>query len=312
MDLLKKLEELISLGRFDEAFQLILSEAPNDLKPLIERSITQPDEIKKIDGFWKDVTLLVHLSYSSNALSKEIDNQSLASCVVASVNAVKLANELGVRSIAPKMMRNAGRALSLMNMKDRAERMLVEAERVCLEIGKKDELLGIYNDLSILYFEEGKYLEAKEKIESAMKIAENRTDYEAINSFSIAAEVYTKLGEFEKAEQNYKRAETLLRELVKKEESDKLDLGVLLSNYAIFCKKVGKFDLAEKMLLESLKIFEELEKLDFSFAQFVATNLRHLGDLYRETKRFEEAEKFYAKSREKFREIQGRWESFGS
>ncbi|MEM4292526.1 MAG: hypothetical protein QXR50_07430, partial [Archaeoglobaceae archaeon] len=92
MDLLKKLEELISLGRFDEAFQLILSEAPNDLKPLIERSITQPDEIKKIDGFWKDVTLLVHLSYSSNALSKEIDNQSLVSCVVASVNAVKLAN----------------------------------------------------------------------------------------------------------------------------------------------------------------------------------------------------------------------------
>lgn len=311
MDLLKKLEELIALEKFDEAFQLILSEAPNDLKPLIERSITKPEEIKKIDGFWKDVTLLVHFSHSSNALSKEMDNQSLVSCVVASVNAVKLANELGIKSITPKIMRNAGRALSLMNMKDRAERMLIEAEKVCLELGKKDELLGIYNDLSALYFEGGRYSEAKEKIESAMEIAENRDDYEAINSFSIAAEVYTKLGEFEKAEKNYKKAETLLRELVKKEESNKLDLGVLLSNYAIFCKKIGKFDLAERMLLESLRIFEELEKLDLSFAQFVATSLRHLGDLYREAKRFDEAEKFYAKSREKFREIQRRWESLG-
>lgn len=309
MDLLKKLEELIALEKFDEAFQLILSEAPDDLKPLIERSITKPEEIKKIDGFWKDVTLLVYFSNSSNTLSKEIDNQSLVSCVVASVNAVKLANELGIKSITPKIMRNAGRALSLMNMKDRAERMLIEAEKICLELGKKDELLGIYNDLSALYFEGGRYSEAKEKIESAMEIAEDREDYEAINSFSIAAEVYTKLGEFEKAEKNYKKAETLLRELVKKEESSKLDLGVLLSNYAIFCKKIGKFDLAERMLLESLSIFEELENLDLSFAQFVATSLRHLGDLYREAKRFDEAERFYAKSREKFREIQGRWES---
>lgn len=307
--MLKKLEELIASEKFDEAFRLILSESPDDLRPLIEQSITRPEEIKKIEGFWKDVTLLVHFSYSSSVLSKEMDNQSLVSCVVASVNAVKLANKLGIKSITSKMMRNAGRALSLMNMKDRAERMLIEAEKVCLEIDKKDELLGIYNDLSILYFEGGRYLEAKEKIESAMKIAENRDDYEAINAFSIAAEVYAKLGEFEKAEQSYKKAETMLRELVKKEKSNKIDLGVLLSNYAIFCKKLGKFDLAEKMLLESLRIFEELEKFDASFSQFVATNLRHLGDLYREMKRFDEAEEFYARSREKFRDIQRSWES---
>lgn len=311
MDLLKKIEELIVSEKFDEAFQLILSESPEDLKPLIERSITRPEEIKKLEGFWRDVTLLVHISYSSNTLSKEMDNQSLVSCVVASVNAIKLANELGVRAVTPRIMRNAGRALILMNMKDRAERMLLEAEKVCLEIGKRDELLGIYNDLSTLYFEEGRYLEAKDKIESAMKIAEGKKDYEAINAISIAAEIYAKLGEFEKAEESYKKAEKMLRELVKKEESSKLDLGVLLSNYAIFCKKIGKFDLAERMLLESLRIFEELEKLDTSFSQFVATSLRHLGDLYRETKRYGEAQEFYARSREKFREVQKKWESPG-
>lgn len=312
MDVLKKVEELINSEKFNEAFQLVLSEAPDDLKPVIEKSIAKPEELRKIDGFWKDVALLVHFSYSSNILGRENDNRSLVSCVVASVNAIKLANKLGIRSIAPKMMRNAGRALSLMNMKDRAEKMLLEAERICMETGKIDDLLGIYNDLSALYFEGGKYMEAKETIEAAIKIAESRNDYEAINCFSIAAEVFSKLGEFERAEQNYKKAETMLRELVEKERSSKLELGILLSNYAIFCRKIGKFDVAEKMFLESLGIFEELEKLDFSFAQFVATNLRHLGDLYRETKRFEEAEKFYSKSREKFRNIQKRWESFGS
>ncbi len=312
MDVLKKVEELIALEKFDEAFQAVLSEAPDDLKPMIERSLTQPEELKEMEGFWKDIALLVHFSNSSSKLSREIDNQSLVSCVIASINAVKLANKLGIRSVTPKMMRNAGRALVFMKMRDRAERMLIEAEKVCLEIGKEDELLGIYNDLSALYFEGGNYSEAREKVEAAIKIAEKREDYEAINSFSIAAEVYSKLGEFEKAEQNYKKAETMLRGLVEKERSSKLELGILLSNYANFCKRIGKFDLAERMLLESLGIFEELEKLDFSFAQFVATNLRHLGDLYRETKKFDEAEKFYSKSREKFREIQRRWESFGS
>lgn len=310
--LLKKVEELINSEKYGEAFQLVLSEAPENLKPLIEKSITQPEELKKIEGFWKNIVLIVHLTYSSNLLLRENDNQSLVSCVIASVNAVKLAYELGIKSITPKMMRNAGRALNLMKMKERAEKMLIEAEKICIELDRRDDLIGIYNDLCVLYYEEGRYQEAKDKIESAIKIAGDRRDYEAINSFSIAAEVYSKLGEFERAEENYRKAEIMLREAVEKEKSTKLELGVLLSNYAIFCKKVGKFELAEKMLLESLGIFEEIEKLDFSFAQFVATTLRHLGDLYREIKKFEEAEKFYKRSREKFRDIQKKWESFGS
>jgi tetratricopeptide (TPR) repeat protein len=310
MDTLKKIEELIIGERFSEAFGLLISEAPEDLKPIIEKSISEPEILKDIEGFWKDLALLVHFSYSSTMLSKENDNRSLVSCVVASVSAIKIAMKLGAMRVAPRMMLNAGRALSIMKMDERAERMLLEAEKICIDYGNEDELLNVYNELSSLYYGEGRYEEAREKIDSALKLAAQREDEAVAESFSIAAEIYAKLGEFEKAEGFYEKARELLQEIVRQEKSSKLELGILLSNYAIFCRRLGKYEEAEKMLLESLEIFEELEKLDFTFAQFVATNLRHLGDLYREMKRFEDAEEFYKRSREKFREIQQSWEGF--
>jgi len=312
MDILKKIDELIAEERFAEAFNLLISEAPEDLRQRIEKSMVDPEEIKALEGFWKDLTLLLHFAYSSFTHARESDNQSLVSCVVASISAVKIAKKLGATKITPKMMINAGRCLNMMKMKDRAERMLLEAEKICIESGNEKELLRVYNELSSLYYEDGRYSEAKEKIDSALKLFGQRKDSEVAMSLSIAAEIYAKLGEFEKAEEFYIRAKEMLEEIANVERSSKFDLGILLSNYGIFCKKLGKYEVAEKMLLESLKIFEELEKLDFTFSQFVATNLRHLGDLYREMKRFKDAEKFYSMSREKFREIQRNWEKSAS
>ncbi|MEM4472698.1 MAG: tetratricopeptide repeat protein [Archaeoglobaceae archaeon] len=311
MNTIEKIEELILEEKFFEAFQLLLSEAPEEVKPIIEKSISNVEILKNLEGLWKNLALLIHFTYSSTLLSRESDSQSLVSCIVASVNAIKIARELKMMKIAPKMMRIAGKALNMMKMNDRAERMLTEAEKICLELDYKEELLRVYNDLSSLYYELGRYSEAREKIDSAIKLAGDRKDSDAVMSFSIAAEIYAKIGEFKKAEEFYQTAEKMLREIVKVEKSSKFELGILLSNYGIFCKRMGRYEMAEKMLLESLEIFKELEKLDYAFSQFVATNLRHLGDLYREMKRFEDAERFYSMSREKFREIQRSWESFG-
>ncbi|MEM1579076.1 MAG: tetratricopeptide repeat protein [Archaeoglobaceae archaeon] len=308
MDALREFEELIKTEKFDEAVKLLLSQASENTRLQIERSLSNLEETKKLEGIWRDLTLLLHFAYTSSTLTKETDNQSLVSCVIASVNAIKIANELGMKSLMPKFMLNASRALIMMKMKDRAERMLLEAERVCIELNDHANAISVYNDLASLYYEEGRYLEAKSKIESAIKLAMDKISSEIANSFSIAAEVYVKLGEFENAEKSYNKAEKMLRDLIEKEKSNKFDLALLLSNYSIFRKKLGRYEEAEKMLLESLNIFEELEKSDFTFSQFVATNLRHLGDLYREMKKYSEAEQFYSRSREKFREIQKRWE----
>ncbi len=309
MEIAKELEKLIAQQRIEDAFEFLKSNAPEDIADVIERSIKDPKEVKKLEGDWKDLASLIHLANTSFACSKEADRESLVSCVLSSVNAIKIAMKYGMKKFIPVLMRNAARALILMEEKERAERMYIEAEKICEELGDEEQLAAVENDLATLYYDLKKYADAKVKIEEALEIRRKigRED-EIAESLSNAAEIYVKLGDFDSAESCFKEAEKLLRELVKKDESHKFTLAILLSNFGMFCKKVGRFSDAERMFKESLELLEELEKLDDDFSQFVATALRHLGDLMREIGNFKEAEKYYKLSAEKFREIQSKWE----
>ncbi len=310
MEITRELEELIAQQKIEDAFEFLKSSAPKDVADLIEKSLKNPNEMKKLEDEWKDLTLLLHLVNTSFACSKEADKEALVSCVLSSVNAIKIAMKYGMKKFVPILMRNAARALILMDEKERAERMYLEAEKICEELGDEEQLAAVENDLAALYYELKKYADAKVKIEEALEIRRkiSRED-EIAESLSNAAEIYVKLGDFESAESCFKEAEKLLRELIKKDKSQKFTLAILLSNFGMFCKKVGRFSDAKKMFKESLELLEELEKLDDEFSQFVATALRHLGDLMREIGDFKEAERYYKLSAEKFREIQSKWES---
>ena len=313
MEIAKKVEELLRGGRIFDAFEFVKENAPDELKETIEKSFKDAEELKKLDGFWKKIMLILHFAYASQDAVERNDRQSLVSCVVSSVNAIKLSLELGMKKITPLLMRNAARALIMMDMKENAERMYIEAEKVCEETGDEEMLAAIDNDLATLYYDMGKYNEAKVKAEEALEIRrrlENREDL--AESLSTASEIYVKLGEFDNAENCYVEAEKLYRELANERESFKLNLAIVLSNFAMFRKKLGRYTEAEKMFLEALDIFQELEKIDPDFSQFVASAYRHLGDLYREMKEYVKAEEYYKLSREKFRDIQKRWESVAS
>lgn len=311
--MIEKVEKLLREGRIFDAFECVKENAPDDLKETIEKSFRNAEELKNLEGFWRKIMLILHFTYASQDAVERNDRQSLVSCVVSSVNAIKLSMELGMRRITPLLMRNAARALIMMDLKENAERMYLEAEKVCEDIGDEDMLAAVENDLATLYYEMGKYNEAKVKAEEALEIRRRLQDYEALaESLSTVSEIYVKLGEFDDAEKCYNEAEKLYRELSSKNESFKLNLAILLSNFAMFRKKLGKYHESEKMLLEALDIFKELEKIDIDFSQFVASAYKHLGDLYREMKEYVKAEEYYNLSREKFREIQSRWESVAS
>jgi len=313
MEIAKKVEELLRDGRIFDAFEYVKENAPDELREAIERSFRNAEEIKNLEGFWKKIMLILHFAYASQEAVEKNDRQSLVSCVVSSVNAIKLSLELGMKRITPILMRNAARALIMMDMKENAERMYLEAEKICEEEGDMEMLAAIDNDLATLYYELGKYNEAKVKAEEALEIRRKlRNEEDIAESLSTVSEIYVKLGEFDSAEECYVEAEKLYRNLSGERESFKLNLAILLSNFAMFRKKLGRYSEAEKMFQEAIEIFKELEKIDPDFSQFVASAYKHLGDLYREMKEYVKAEEYYKLSREKFRDIQKRWESIAS
>jgi tetratricopeptide (TPR) repeat protein len=309
MEIEKEVERLIREGRIFDAFEFVKQSAPEELRETVEKSFRDAEELKKLDGIWKKLMLILHFVYASQVAVERNDKQSLVSCVVSSVNAIKLSLELGMKAITPILMRNAARALILMDMKENAERMYSEAEKICEENGDEEMLSAIENDLATLYYEMGKYNEAKAKVEEALEIRKRIGGKEELaESFATASEIYVKLGDFDEAEECYSSAERIYRELVGEAESYRLNLAILLSNYAMFRKKLGRYYEAEKMFKEALDIFQSFERVDADFAQFVAAAYRHLGDLYREMKEYSKAEEYYKLSREKFRDIQKRWE----
>ncbi len=308
MELINRICELIKEDKPLEALECIKDEAPEDVKRVVDSLPDKPEEIKKLDGVWRTLVSLAYFSYVSMFASERNDNQSLVTCVISSTNAVKLCNDLGVAYLIPKFLRNAARALILMDMKKEAEKMYIEAERIAEETDNL-ELARVDNDFATLLYELGRYEEALEKIERALKIKISfSSDEELAETLLNAGEIYRKVGDFLMADKCYREAERIYRNMYETDKSAALNLAITLSNYSMLHRMRGDYKEAEKLLSESLKLMEDLEERDKDFAQFVAATLKHLGDLYREMKDYEKAQEYYSKSREKFRDIQARLE----
>ncbi len=303
MKLIEEVGKLIKDNKPLEALELIKKNAPENVKKVIDNIFKNPQEIKELDGIWRAIVTLSYLSYNSMYLSKETDRESVVSCLVSSVNVVKLSKELGLYYLIPKFLRIGARSLIIMNMRDRAEMFYLEAEKIAEKIADLEELAEVENDLALLYYSEKRHKEALFIIQKAIEIRERLGDEEKLAECLInAGEIYRKVGEYELAEDCFKRAESIYRKLISEKEHLKFGLAITLSNLGMLYKARRRYGEAEKLLRETLEIFKELESKDKNFAQFVATSLKHFGDLKKEMGNYREAEKYYRMSAEKFRE----------
>ncbi len=116
----------------------------------------------------------------------------------------------------------------------------------------------------------------------------------------------TLMGMRDRAEVCYLKAEELLRDLVKKDESFLRELADVLNDLGIIYVETNEKEKGENYLEEALKIRRELAEKDEAFLPMLAQTLNNLASLYKDTKRydkadelFDEAEKIYRKLVEK-------------
>jgi len=299
MELLDVVGKLVKEGKALEALEEVKKVAPEDVKRVADVMFKKPEEIKSLDGVWRAILTLIYLSYTSMYYVKRNDNRSLVNCVISSTYAVKICNELGIAEPVPMLLRNAARALTLMGMTDRAEKMYQEAERIA--VNDPLEFAAVENDYATLLYGLKRYEEALDKIEEALRIRISLGSDEVLAETLVnAAEIYRKVGNYPMVDKCFREALTIYKNLIRERESFKFDLAITLSNFGLFCKGRHQYSRAEKLLKESLEIFEELEKVDKGFSQFTALTLRYIGDLYKEMGRFDDANEYYRKSKKKF------------
>lgn len=299
MEILDVVGRLIKEGKTIEALEEVKKVAPENVKIVADEIFKNPERVKELDGIWRSILTLIYLSYTSLYYIERNDNRSLVNCVISSTYAVKICNELGIVDPVPMLLRNAARALTLMGMTDRAERMYQEAEKIAM----KDplEFAAVENDYATLLYSLKRYEEALDKIEEALKIRISLGSDEVLAETLVnAAEIYRKVGNYPMVDKCFREALKIYKNLIKERESFKFDLAIALSNFGLFCKGRHQYSRAEKLLKESLEIFEELEKVDFEFSQFTAMTLKYIGDLYKEIGKFKEANEYYRRSKEKF------------
>ncbi len=116
----------------------------------------------------------------------------------------------------------------------------------------------------------------------------------------------TLMGMRDRAEVCYLKAEELLRDLVKKDESFLKELADVLNDLGIIYVETNEKEKGENYLEEALKIRRELAEKNEAYLPMLAQTLNNLASLYKDTKRydkadelFDEAEKIYRKLVEK-------------
>ena len=82
MEIEKEVERLIREGKILDAFEFVKKSAPEELRETVEKSFRDAEEIKKLDGIWKKLMLILHFVYASQDAVERQDRQSLVSCVV--------------------------------------------------------------------------------------------------------------------------------------------------------------------------------------------------------------------------------------
>jgi CHAT domain-containing protein/tetratricopeptide (TPR) repeat protein len=151
---------------------------------------------------------------------------------------------------------------------------------------KLDELYpAILSDLSRLYTDMGKFVEAEEYCQRSMKVSMNyrRSNYEYAMDLEDLGYLYWKMGRLVEAEESLLTATKILREL---SDGRSLEYAIRLTTTALFYKDIGFDEEAEKYLIESGNIY----RMTYGDKhQEYALILIRLSDLYAQTQKYSKA-----------------------
>ncbi len=296
------------------ALDRIKNSAREDLRKAAEEVLKNPIVIQELDDEWKDILSLIYFSHFSLITSDMMGSEELASWSVASLNAAKLARRLGIPELEARTISNAAKALSFMNMPERANRAYLEADKIYRKLERtEDNLRGFVsnlNDLGSFCIEQEKFEEAEKYLGEAFEIVKNNPDAFSPN---VLAEILSNLGslktetkKFDEAENYYVESEKIFRELTEKDERFSVDLATVLNNFGALLREAKRFDEAEKKFNEAKNIFNELAERNEFYKGFLGDTLCNLAVIYKKTGRFEEAERAFLKDAELKRELLSR------
>ncbi len=272
-----------------------------DLRKVAEKVLKNPIAIQELDDEWKDILSLIYFSHFSLITSDMMGFEELVSWSVASLNAAKLARKLKLPELEARVISNAAKALSFMDMPERANRAYIEADKIYKKLKKtEDNLRGLVsnlNDLGSFCIEQEKFGEAEKYLREALEIVKNNPDAFSPN---ILAEILSNLGSlktetkrFEEAEKYYLESEKIFRELAERDERFSVDLATVLNNFGAMLREMKRFEEAERKFDEARGIFKELADRNDFYKGFLGDTLCNLAVIYKKTGRFEEAEKAF-------------------
>jgi tetratricopeptide (TPR) repeat protein len=283
------------------ALDVIRGKAPEEIKRVAEKLLEDPSNIKELDEEWKDILSLIYFSHFSLITNEMMSREGLVSWSISSLNTAKLARKFNLPELEARSASNAGKALVLMHMPERAYRAYLEADRIYRTLDKTEENLRGFvanlNDLGAFCIEQERFDDGERYLTEALEIIRGNPD---IFKPNILGEVLSNLGslmtelrKFDLAEEYYKESESIFRKLSEEDERYIVDLATVLNNRGAMYREMKRFDLAEEKFNEAKEIFEEMAERNEFYKGFLGDTYTNLAVIYKKTGRLESAEEAF-------------------
>ncbi|AEA47544.1 tetratricopeptide repeat protein [Archaeoglobus veneficus] len=310
MDVVSEIIDMVRKGTPLSAIDVITTSAPEEIRKVAVNLFADPMCVANIDEEWKNLLLLVYFSHFSYLSEGKAGEEDISNLAVSSLTAAKLCRRLGIPDLEARFLISGGRAIYQMRMKDKAEKIFKEAEKILKELSEKDEsylpmLADVLNELAVLYMDLKRNDEAEKYLVWALEIRKSAgNEAELAETLYNAGVFYTRTKRLDIAEKYYKEGEDILRKLAKENENFLPQLGVLLNNMGVLYRKLSRFDKAEKYHREALEIFEKLSSEDEKLLKYVADTYGYLGTMYNDMMKFDEAAKYYEMAKDLYNKIE--------
>ena len=316
MDIINDVAEMIRKGTPLNAIDVIIANAPDDVKKVAMNLFADPISVANVDDDWKDLLLLVYFSYHSHL--SEAKGEDLSNLAVSSLAAAKLCRRLGIADLEARFLVTGGKAIHQMRMVNKAEKTPKEAELILKELSEKNEsnlplLAEVLNELAVLYMDVKMNDEAEKYLQQALEVERRAGRKEKLAEILYNAGVfYTRAEKFEMAERFYKECEEILIKLSEQDRGFIPQLGTLFNDMGVLYRKLSKFEKSEEYHREALTIFDALSNEDEKWLKYVADTYNHMGALCSDIMRFDEASKYYSVARKLYDEIEKKYKKAGS
>lgn len=304
--------EQVRRGTPISAIAILVEKAPESVKSAAENLFSDPNCVSVLDDEWRNLLLLIYFSHYSYASEGKDDDESISNSAVASLTAAKLCRRLEVPDLEARFLILGGRAICKMRMKDKAEKIFREAEKILKKLTEvrddkelKIALANVMNELAVIYMDMDRKEDAEKYLLKALNLRKETNDREGLaESLYNAGTYYMRTKRLDLAEGYYKECEKLLWELCEEDKDNMPKLGMLMNNMGVLYRKMSKFEEAEKYHREALEIFDRLSEESEDWKKYVADTFGYIGTMYNDRMMFDEAAKYYKMAKQMYGELE--------